>query len=495
MHIAETGGLNIDFGMIFTVVGVVVGVIGGVVAWQVTKHARNAFHKAGNEFSRETRQAIRDFKDGVEDGRKIWDGVRVSVKSEWENLESRFEQMNLSVTTLRTTIDAQVPSLATTLGNLHERINALQSVAKDACASVGGGGVPADLDPLTHALSARLDDLARLTESHGHLIEALPVSVCTALREWLDGRVRPAPGPSWGEFIPPEFSQRRPSIEFRKWRSIAFYNRKGGVGKTTLAFNVAHALAAKHGARVLLVDCDTQANLSSLTLGADEISHLTANQVLGGMLRERYHAGTGYEKSLRDWALPSIHHTGVRIVPNKFGEVRVDDHLVRVSAAGDDPRGWWIEWLDDKLGYDYIIFDCPPALGFVTQATIAAADFIVVPVTPSEVVMQGVKQLRKGISEWRSLLGERTESPIGAIVLNRFEDEEQSEQYHLHFENDRVLKSWVGASDNSFTNARKPWSIEIDATRSQAHVRVQKQLLAVANEIKAMVDAATEVEA
>ena len=66
-------------------------------------------------------------------------------------------------------------------------------------------------------------------------------------------------------------------------KTIAFYNNKGGVGKTTLAANVGYNLSTM-GYRVLLVDCDPQGNLSSF-FGRYDLTKKGLMQALGGQLR------------------------------------------------------------------------------------------------------------------------------------------------------------------------------------------------------------------
>ena len=116
-------------------------------------------------------------------------------------------------------------------------------------------------------------------------------------------------------------------------KTIAFYNNKGGVGKTTLAANVGYNLSTM-GYRVLLVDCDPQGNLSSF-FGRYDLTKKGLMQALGGQLRCIYR--TTYR--------------GLDILPGNIYSEALTPQPQTMSAL---LQGY-------AAHYDYCILDCAPA--------------------------------------------------------------------------------------------------------------------------------------
>lgn len=144
---------------------------------------------------------------------------------------------------------------------------------------------------------------------------------------------------------------------------IAISNEKGGVAKTTTTLSLGGALA-ELGHRVLLIDMDPQANLT-LALGFEpgEASKTSAN-----VLIESLPLQSAIHKS--DFERIDLVPCNARIESaEQFLPVR-SAYLATLRSALGQATG---------LGYDYILLDCPPALGAITLNALAASDLLLIP--------------------------------------------------------------------------------------------------------------------
>ena len=186
-------------------------------------------------------------------------------------------------------------------------------------------------------------------------------------------------------------------------RVLAFLNQKGGVGKTTMAFNTAHALA-QTGSRVLCLDMDPQANLS-LLCGHDssESDDPTIHQLLINSIREL--------KPLHSAAL--IH--SVIIKGEKVDLIPAGQELsgFELSVAGISmPRQLilknFIEANKLLEMYDYIVIDGPPTLGLLVVNIMCASHGLLVPFRPDEFS-------RKGLGHFYDVLSNIEEMGVGHL--------------------------------------------------------------------------------
>lgn len=146
---------------------------------------------------------------------------------------------------------------------------------------------------------------------------------------------------------------------------IAVANQKGGVGKSTLAFHLAHAAAKKSESRVLCVDLDSQGNLSQyLTGDLDIIENVTGGC---GLLLEGMPV------------LPSVTtHEQISLL-HGHSELDRYDNDDAIEGRGYNPD---MRMSLRNLGYDYVIIDTPPAVGFRHMAALCWADLLVIPMEP-----------------------------------------------------------------------------------------------------------------
>ncbi len=167
----------------------------------------------------------------------------------------------------------------------------------------------------------------------------------------------------------------------RPARILAVANQKGGVGKTTTAINLGTALAAC-GLRVLLLDLDPQANATTglgAAPGAREPD--TYDLIIGAAALPEVVAET--EVPDLDLAPTSMHLSGaeIELVQASRREYRLADAL----------RG-------RATGYDYVLIDCPPALGLLTLNALVAADGVLVPLQCEYYALEGISHLVRTIN-------------------------------------------------------------------------------------------------
>lgn len=190
-------------------------------------------------------------------------------------------------------------------------------------------------------------------------------------------------------------------------KRVSIINFKGGVGKTTLAFELAAGLARFYDdTRVLLVDVDHQSSLSIICLNA---SGWTTAVQAGRTVTEIFRPFIGQQipfpgaQLIEPQAIKQAigQYQNLDIVP---ASLELDDIEIDLTASHHgnaihsewDKRTLLCRWIeetgiDDE--YDYIIFDCPPATKIVSQNAIAASHGYIVPVIPEAVMERGAPHL------------------------------------------------------------------------------------------------------
>jgi chromosome partitioning protein len=186
--------------------------------------------------------------------------------------------------------------------------------------------------------------------------------------------------------------------------TVSTINMKGGVGKTTLSFNLAWYAAWRHNRRVLAVDLDPQSNLSQYFMGAEGyLEYINRQQPTIVEVFEQFSAPTATRtaptplnpdqvvQSLREWNDGSLLH----LVPSRLELAWTLKNPT--EKAHLLPR--FLARLNDS--YDLIIIDCAPTESILTTAAYLSSRFVLVPVKPEFLATIGLPLLARSLAEHR----------------------------------------------------------------------------------------------
>lgn len=221
-------------------------------------------------------------------------------------------------------------------------------------------------------------------------------------------------------------------------KTIAFFNNKGGVGKTSLVYHLAH-MFADFGVPTLAVDLDPQANLTSMFLGESQLEEMWSDTTVNTIFRgiQPLIEGEGDIAAVRP---ESIRHDLALIAGD-----------LSLSKAEDELSSQWPECLDRKArafrvisalwriteraaqetGAEVVLLDVGPNLGALNRSALIAAQYVVVPLAPDMYSLQGLNNLGPTLTRWRHEWRERFDrnpkpelplptgdmQPIGYVVM------------------------------------------------------------------------------
>ena len=166
---------------------------------------------------------------------------------------------------------------------------------------------------------------------------------------------------------------------------ISIANQKGGVGKTTTAVNLSAALA-KIGKKVLLVDCDSQANATT-GMGIDKPS-----------LKYSLYQGLIEEADMEDIILPTM-LPKLSMVPANIDLIGFEVEMVTAKDR-EKKLKQLLSGIDGR--FDYVIIDCPPALSLLTLNSFTASDSVLIPLQSEFFALEGLGQLLDTIKRVKS---------------------------------------------------------------------------------------------
>jgi cellulose biosynthesis protein BcsQ len=195
--------------------------------------------------------------------------------------------------------------------------------------------------------------------------------------------------------------------------SIAMFNNKGGVGKTTLLCNLASYLLKKHNKKILVIDADPQCNATTYVLDEEtfydvyyEPKLFTISDIITPLKR-----GEGFLKEY-----------GKVVVPNGFGFDLIPGNPVLASWEDFLSSDWsdvskpeirgirtnmlFIHLLSTCKNYDYVFFDMGPSLGAINRAVLLSCDYFITPMSSDIFSLLALENIGKSISNWQTTFNE-----------------------------------------------------------------------------------------
>ena len=220
-------------------------------------------------------------------------------------------------------------------------------------------------------------------------------------------------------------------------KTIAFFNNKGGVGKTSLVYHLAWMFADR-GVKTLAVDLDPQANLTSMFLSEERLEELWPD---GEHPDTVYGAIRPILRGVGDIAEPHIEiiTDKLGLIPGDLGLSRFEDKLSDAwprCQLGDESSFRTMTAFHRLVqhgvaqGAELVLVDVGPNLGAINRSALIASDQVCLPLAPDLFSLQGLKNLGPTVNEWREVWKELLKKapadvpmpkgamqPIGYIVM------------------------------------------------------------------------------
>ena len=184
--------------------------------------------------------------------------------------------------------------------------------------------------------------------------------------------------------------------------TYVFVNQKGGVGKTTSAINIG-AYLAEAGKTVLLIDFDSQANLSSGVGINAKTAKPGVYELISGI--------ASLEETIRPTAIENL-----SVIPSSL-----DLSGAAVELIDQDERDYFLKKALQpvKNRFDFILIDCPPSLGVLTINGLAASDAVLIPLQCEYFAMEGLSHLLQTIRRIKK--GTNPSLEIGGIFFTMYD--------------------------------------------------------------------------
>ena len=192
-------------------------------------------------------------------------------------------------------------------------------------------------------------------------------------------------------------------------KSIAMFNNKGGVGKTTLLCNIAAYLSKRQEKKILVIDADPQCNTTTYVLTEDQFLDVyvepkcfTISDIIPPL-----EDGSGYIKEFHATRSCSF---GFDLIPGNPQFAACEDFLATEwkDVKSSDIRGIkstmvFVHFLTLCNDYDYVFFDMGPSLGAINRSILLACDYFITPMSADVFSILALENIGKSIINWTSM--------------------------------------------------------------------------------------------
>ncbi|MCX8506048.1 MAG: AAA family ATPase [Alphaproteobacteria bacterium] len=216
--------------------------------------------------------------------------------------------------------------------------------------------------------------------------------------------------------------------KFARPKKVVFCNNKGGVGKSTLAFNIAVGCAAL-GYKTVLVDLDPQCNLSLLALGNDfyQDDEHPPTHTIYSILKAKIDGSGEIDLSIK----PIKIRENLAIVPGDVNLALYEDIISEgvTNAMAGRPRGYsdtsaidrYLNEIGSSELVDIFIIDTSPSLGALNRVILLGCEYFIVPLIPDAFSVQGIENLGNVFARWKREWRDtaRSSAVSGKIALNQ----------------------------------------------------------------------------
>ena len=194
-------------------------------------------------------------------------------------------------------------------------------------------------------------------------------------------------------------------------RTLAIMNLKGGTGKTVTAINLAADLAGIYGQRVLLVDADSQGNLTEFVSRVDNVEAGGIADLLRG------NNGFPVPTSMQNVKILQADASLMALDISSAGNGSADTGALKDFRAKNEDK------------YDWMIIDCPPAFSAAAAAALVAADAVVIPMKLDAFGIRGMANLLEQIRNMQRINRKlKVAGVLPTIWYNSFEQKETEDQ-------------------------------------------------------------------
>lgn len=194
-------------------------------------------------------------------------------------------------------------------------------------------------------------------------------------------------------------------------KKIAIFNHKGGVSKTTSAFNLGWKLSTT-GKRVLLVDADSQCNLTMMFLGETAFDSYIESNNNNNLLDALEPAFKGKPRPIEAIECPqNTHNQNLLLLPGHL-DLTSNEVSLAMSFNFSDTLGvmknlpgsfaFLIDKCCEKYQLDYAIIDMNPSLSAINQDLLLTSDFFMIPCSPDMFSLKAIQSLSKILPAWET---------------------------------------------------------------------------------------------